>query len=692
MLTDQQKDAFLDIASFFVSEDEDHVTSLLASKDSHDESCEVGDLADKFMLSVSTGKIEMPRILCSLGKELSSFASFEDNLGKSRLWDHDKVIKALTTNEKTDSTVRGILLDVSKLEKGIAIATNKLALMPNLRYLKIFDSSCPRQCEAVDVVECKIHVPDGLDMPLKKIRYLHWLKFPSKQLPSNFDAGSLIDLRLPYSKIKCIWEAVKATPNLKWVDLSHSTELIDLSALCQAESLQRLNLEGCTKLVHLPKDTAKMKSLAFLNLRRCTSLLSLPEMENLTCLTTLILSDCSNFYDFRVKSKNLEHLHLDGTEIKKLPETIKKLQRLIVLNLKDCKMLESLPDCLGKLKALEELILSGCSRLMSFPVIKENMENLQILLLDGTKFRDVPEILLVCFNSDQVNLLRSPRTTNGLSLLRRLCLSGNDMIKSLQSNINDLYHLKLIDLKYCKSLVSISTLPPNLQCLDAHACVLLKTVASPLARLMPTEQVSSSFIFTNCEKLEHVAKNEITCYGHNKGRFLSETLNRHNKGLSFEALVTTCFPGSEVPAWFSHKASGAVLEPELPRHWSESGFVGIALCAIVLFQEQKIKNNNLQVNCICDFNNVKTSSSYFSCPVGGLSETGSEQRTINSTHVFIGYTNWLNVKKCQEEDGKKGCVPTKASIKFQVTNDIGEVTNCEVLKCGFSLVYETGQA
>lgn len=171
------------------------------------------------------------------------------------------------------------------------------------------------------------------------------------------------------------------------------------------------------------------------------------------------------------------------------------------------------------------------------------------------------------------------------------------------------------------------------------------------------------------------------------------------QGLSFEALVSICFPGSEVPAWFGHKASGAVLKPELPQHWSDSGLVGISLCAIVAFEELNIGNNNLHVKCIFDFNNVKTSFSYFNFPVGGLWETSDEQRTITSTHVFIGYTNWLNIKKCQEEDGKEecvpkrkkeGCVPTKASIEFQVINDFGEVKNCEVLKCGFSLVYETG--
>ncbi|CAL9241806.1 unnamed protein product [Arabidopsis halleri] len=697
-LTAQQKDAFLDIACFFRSEDEDYVRSLLASDVSSGKPArEVTDLADKFMISISAGQIEMPDLLCSLGKELGLFASVE-NEGKSRLWNHEKAIGALVNREvriinyiekyKINGTecIRGIVLDVFKLSTGIAIDKYNLTLMPNLRYLKIFDSRCPRHCEVVD---CKVSLPEKLELPLQEIRYLHWLKFPLKRLPLDFNPENLVDLRLPYSKIQRVWKVVKDTPNLKWVDLSHSTELTDLSALSKAESLERLNLEGCTMLSELPSGMVNMKRLAFLNLRGCTSLSSLPEDMDLISLKTLILSDCSNFYDFQVISKNLEHLHLDGTDINKLPESIEHLQRLIVLNLKNCERLVSLPLCLDKLKALEELILSGCSRLRKFPEIKENMENLQILLLDRTLIKELPTILLRCVNSiDQVNFQRSPRMS-GLTLLRRLCLSSNHEISSLQSCISDLYHLKWIDLKNCRNLLSISTLPPNLQSLDAHACTSLKTVGSPLALLMPTEQVPSSFVFTDCEKLEHVAKNEITYYGHNKGWLLSKALNRHNKGFSFEALVSTCFPGSEVPTWFSHKAAGAVLKPELPRHWSESGFVGIALCAIVSFEKHRVQNNNLQVKCMCDFNNVKTSSSYFNCPVGGLSETGDEERTINSTHVFIGYTNWLNIKKCQEEDGKKGCVPTKASIKFEVTDDMGEVTNCKVLKCGFSLVYES---
>lgn len=272
-----------------------------------------------------------------------------------------------------------------------------------------------------------------------------------------------------------------------------------------------------------------MKSLVFLNLRGCVILSSLPEKLDLVSLKTLILSGCLNFNNFELISENLEFLHLDGTAVENLPWNIQNFQKLVVLNLKDCQMLKFLPECLDKLKALEELILSGCAKLRSFPDIKENMENLQILLLDGTSIKELPNILLQYGNfKGRVIFQRSPRM-NGLSMLRRLCLSRNDMIRSLQSSISQLYYLKWIDLKYCKNLLSISTLPPNLQCLDAHACNSLKEVASPLALLMPTQQVPSSFIFTNCEKLEHIAKNEIICYAHNKSRMISDALNRHNK-------------------------------------------------------------------------------------------------------------------------------------------------------------------
>lgn len=161
------------------------------------------------------------------------------------------------------------------------------------------------------------------------------------------------------------------------------------------------------------------------------------------------------------------------------------------------------------------------------------------------------------------------------------------------------------------------------------------------------------------------------------------------QGFVFRALIGTCYPGYEVPPWFSHQAFASVLEPKLPPHWCDNKFLGIALCAIVSFCGYRDQNNRLLVKCTCEFENLDAACNRFSVPVGGWFEPGNEPRTVESDHVFIGYISWLNIKKRQEEEYKKGCVPTKAKLRFQVTDGTGEeIAQCEVVKCGFGLVYE----
>ena len=249
-----------------------------------------------------------------------------------------------------------------------------------------------------------------------------------------------------------------------------------------------------------------MKCLVFLNLRGCTSLKNLPDI-NLISLETLILSDCSKFKVFKVISEKLEAIYLDGTAIKELPSDIRNLQRLVLLNMKGCKKLKTLPDSLGELKALQELILSGCSKLKSFPQVGENMNSLEILLLDETGIKEMPYILS----------------------LRRLCLSRNEKICRLPENISKFSRLKWLDMKYCKSLTYLPKLPPNLQCLDAHGCSSLKSIAQPLAHVLATENIHSTFIFTNCDKLDQAAKEEISSYSQRKCQILPSALKLCNK-------------------------------------------------------------------------------------------------------------------------------------------------------------------
>ncbi|CAL9241811.1 unnamed protein product, partial [Arabidopsis halleri] len=697
----QHKD---DIACFSRSEDEYFCRILMDSGnlDSTDAKSEVRDLSDMFLIEIYNGRVDMNDLVYTFGKDTGS-------PGRFMLLNYKDITHKLKNMEKEEAdNVRGIFIDMchmSKVTKRIPLGYMTFANMRNLRYLKIYDSCCPRKCNA----DCILYFPEGLKFPLEEVRYLDWLKFPLEELPSNFRPKNLVNLRLPYSKIQRIVLS-NETPKLKWVDLSHSTKLLNISALSKAENLLSLNLEGCTGLDELPLEIQNMMSLSFLNLRGCIRLCFLPEMD-LISLKTLILTDCSSLKEFQLISKSIEFLHLDGTSIKGLPSTMKNLQRLVLLNMRNCKMLEFLPDCVCELKLLEELILSGCSMLKNFPSIKKSMKHLQILLFDGTGAQEMPKISYFTRPEGQAtqSMFLQPfgafcdlfRGVNRVSFLQRLCLSGNDFV-SLETDIGQLYHLKWLDVKHCKKLKSLPLLPPRLQSFDAHACDSLEKIANPLALLLVTDQIHATFNFSNCYKLDQEAKDSIITYTRRKSQLVLDALSRRNGvclflyinphflassmifdiGIVSEALVGTCFPGWEVPAWFGYRASGSMLKPKLPPHWFNNRFTGIALCAVIQFPEDN-DHSNLLVQCNCVFKNEDGIRSSFSCTIGGWSISSNIPQRLESSHVFIGYARRFDVHKEEER-----CASSETSLKFQVTDGMGEVVvGCEVLKCGFSLVY-----
>ncbi|KAL1215558.1 Disease resistance-like protein CSA1 [Cardamine amara subsp. amara] len=667
-LSPSQKDMFLDVACFFRSGDEYYIRCLVESCDT--EPIDVGkieDLASKFLINIFGGRVEMHDFQYTFGKKLGSQES-------GRFWTHKGAVGALKkiAVKQGADRVRGIFLDMSELKKKLPLQKNTFSSMRNLRYLKFY-SCCHRKCEA----DCKIKFPNGLEFSLDEIRYFYWLQFPLKRLPKDFNPKNLTDLNLSYSEIEEVWAGFKDTPKLKWVDLSHSSKLCNLSGLQNAENLQRLNLEGCTSLKELTYDQMKrMKSLNFLNMRGCTSLRVLPHM-NLISMKTLILTDCSSLENFCVISENLEIVHLDGTSICQLPTEMVKLQRLIVLNLKDCEMLRAVPECLGELKALQELVLSGCSKLETFPISIVNMKCLQILLLDGTAIKEMPKILQL--NCAKVEDLRQLRRGMDRSSLRRLCLSRNNMIINL--DISQLYHLKWLDVKYCKNLTSIS-LPQNLEILDAHGCDKLKTVTLPLALLKLMEQVQSKLFFSNCNNLEQDAKDSITTYAQRKIQL--DAVRCYKEGSVSEALLITCFSGSEVPSWFNYQTFGSELNPKFPPHWCDDRLSAIVLCAVVTFPNTQDEINRFSIECTCEFKNKLETCIRFSCTLGG---DWIEPRNIDSDHVFIGYTSSSHITKHLEEYLKSQehhrYVPTEASIKYEVRDGAGKIMNI-----GLSLVYE----
>ncbi|CAN6913204.1 unnamed protein product [Brassica oleracea] len=719
-LDDEQRSIFLDIACFFRSEKADFVSSILES-DRVNAAAVMRELEEKCLVTISYNRLEMHDLMHAMGKEIGSESSIRRAGKRSRLWNHKDIRHVLEQRTGTEC-VRGIFFNMSNVEK-IKLSPDVFIRMSNLKFLKFHNSHCSQWCDN----DHKFQFCEGLDHFPDELVYLHWQGYPYNCLPSEFNPEELVDLNLRYSHIKQLWETEKNTENLRWVDLSHSKGLLNLSGLSKAKNLERLDLEGCTSLAALGSSIEQMDKLISLNLRECTSLESLPEGIKLKSLKTLILSGCSNLQKFQIISENIESLYLEGSAIEQVVEHIESLCNLILLNLKNCRRLKSLPNDLYKLKSLQELILSGCSALESLPPINQKMECLEILLMDGTSIRQTPEMIclsnlklfsfcgssvkdstwlvLLPFSGNSClwdlyltncNIYKLPDNFSSLRSLRCLCLSRNN-IETLPESIEKLYSLLLLDLKHCRKLNTLPVLPPNLQYVDAHGCVSLEKVAKPVMLPLVTERMHTSFIFTDCFKLNRAEQESIVDQAQLKSQLLARTSLQHNhKGPVTDPLVAVSFPGSDIPSWLCNQRMGSSIETDLVSHWCNSKFIGVSLCVVVSFEgHESYYANGLSVRCKCEFKNQNGQSISFSFCLGGWNEScGSschEPRKLGSDHVFISYNKCkVPVFRWSEEsnDGNR-CRPTSASFEFYLTDDTErKLESCKVIRCGMSLLYD----
>jgi leucine-rich repeat protein SHOC2 len=77
---------------------------------------------------------------------------------------------------------------------------------------------------------------------------------------------------------------------------------------------------------------------------------------------------------------------LEGcTNLKELPQSIKSVSSLSILDLSYCKFIESLPIIIGDLKHLTKLLLGGCTNLKELPQSIGSIFLLSILDLSNCK-------------------------------------------------------------------------------------------------------------------------------------------------------------------------------------------------------------------------------------------------------------------------------------------------------------------
>ncbi|KAL1832333.1 hypothetical protein ACET3Z_001984 [Daucus carota] len=99
--------------------------------------------------------------------------------------------------------------------------------------------------------------------------------------------------------------------SLKFLNLSHSHDLVKSPNFAELNVLEQLILEDCVSLVEIDESIGMAEGLVLLNLKDCKLLKTLPNsICMLRFLETLIISGCSNLEKLPSEMKNLESLEV----------------------------------------------------------------------------------------------------------------------------------------------------------------------------------------------------------------------------------------------------------------------------------------------------------------------------------------------------------------------------------------------
>ncbi|MED6152171.1 hypothetical protein PIB30_089324 [Stylosanthes scabra] len=293
----------------------------------------------------------------------------------------------------------------------------------------------------------------SLDFLSPNLQYLAWHGYPFPSLPSFEPYSRLVELNLPYSNVKRLWEGNKNIPHLEKVDLSYSKDLIETPNFGWNPNLKRLDFTGCTNLTHVHPSIGLLKQLAYLSLQNCSSLLTLNLGDdcNLSSLRVLSFSGCTKLEkspDFTGLS-NLEYLDFENcVNLSKVHESIGALAMLTFLSLRGCGSIVGMPNEVNNMISLQILDLSSCG-LMRNPLGQISMSScylealISLDLSSGGSGSFIEEI---------------PNSIGELCCLERLNLQGTHCSR-VPDTIKKLSRLAYLNLSKCSNLERLPELP-----------------------------------------------------------------------------------------------------------------------------------------------------------------------------------------------------------------------------------------
>ncbi|XP_048423302.1 disease resistance protein RPV1-like [Pyrus x bretschneideri] len=294
----------------------------------------------------------------------------------------------------------------------------------------------------------------------------------------------------------------------------------------------------CSKLVQVWEGYKLLERLKILNLSRSYSLIKSPDFSLVPNLEELILEDC----------ESLSEIH----------PSIGQLQKLSLVNLKECEKLSSLPRDFYKLKSVETLLLTGC---LEFREVHEDlgeMKSLRILEADFTGVRQIPSSIVRLRNLTLLDL-------------------GWNYFHTLPS-LSGLTKLETLGLNGCLYLRTIPDLPTNLKFLYAANCPALETMPNFSEMSNMTElKVSDSPKLTMVPGLDK-SLNFMTLIDMSNCTNLTADFGKNIlQGWTSCGFGGVLLYGNFIPNWFEFVNHGNTVSFDIPPNDGRT-FEGLTLC------------------------------------------------------------------------------------------------------------------
>ncbi|KAK4269652.1 hypothetical protein QN277_022782 [Acacia crassicarpa] len=534
----------------------------------------------------------------------------------SRLKDKDEIYDAFTSKTEMDE-IEGILLDVRKMEY-VQLEADIFLRMKNLRFLTFYydddddddgdddyddDGDDDYDDDFSESISQYIDLHSGLDNFPNKLSYLRWDHYPLNSLPSGFYLKNLVELYIPNSCVKRLWDGKQDLGNLRKMNLHWSKQLIELPDLSMAHKLESVDLTECRSLRSVHPSILSLPNIIVMSVDGCFQLESIESETHLECF----FFDCDDFMNddfeedrkFCLSSNKLSRLCLEETEVEIFHFPIHRFRELKRIRI--CGGLEgsvSIDElcCLRNLEVFEVTNLKQVIDTKLLHSLFDTWRDLRILSLEGCS--DLSEI---------------PDNIKTLTMLEHLSLNDS-AVETLPTCVSHLSSLEEIFLRRCKRLKSILGLPPFLEKLDASECTLLETVSSDTLVL-----TKCAFNFCNCEKLDESSL-----------RYIQELILSSMTTDRFYCRRLICYPGSRVPEWMEYKpmtepfnATEFTCNLELAQ--------GLLICCCCVAPPHPVSQQLKEVHCYFSYDNNKSHTSHaLSYPA------------LNWDHVLLWPVAWLS--------------------------------------------------